>query len=122
MSFVESAGALAENPPLGVPLDYHNLADVVRSMVRSSLDAQVNQDTVLARKVCLMDDEVDEIHSGVFEVLQDRMKEDPDTIERAVRYLSASRDLERIADLATSIAEDVVFLVEVDVIRHCHPG
>ena len=69
LSLVESAAAAAENPPLGVPPDYHRMAAVVRSMVRSSLDAQVNQDTDLAPKVCLMDDEVDEIHSGMFDVL-----------------------------------------------------
>ena len=117
-NIAEHAAFLAANPPLGVPLDYHRMADVVRTMVRSSLDAQVNQDTDLARKVCKMDDEVDAIHSGMFEVLQDRMRRDPGEIERAGHYLSASRDLERIADLATNIAEDVVFMVEGVVIRH----
>ena len=118
VNIAERAAFLATNPPLGVPLDYHRMADVVRWMVRSSLDAQVNQDTDLARRVCLTDDEVDEIHSGMFEVLQDRMRENPDAIERAVHYLSASRALERIADLATNIGEDVVFMVEGEVIRH----
>lgn len=117
-NIAEHAAFLAANPPLGVPLDYHRMADVVRTMVRSSLDAQVNQDTDLARKVCGMDDEVDAIHGGMFDVLQDRMRKDPDEIERAGHYLSASRDLERIADLATNIAEDVVFMVEGVVIRH----
>ena len=117
-NIAEHAAFLAKHPPLGVSLDYHRMADVVRSMVRSSLDAQVNQDTVLARRVCMMDDEVDDIHSSMFEVLQERMRRDPDEIERAVHYLSASRDLERIADLATNIAEDVVFMVEGEVIRH----
>ncbi|MDJ0766879.1 MAG: phosphate signaling complex protein PhoU [Myxococcota bacterium] len=118
VNIAERAGSLAKEPALDVPLDYHRMAEVVRSMVRSSLDAQVNQDTDLARKVCLMDDEVDEIHSGMFDILQARMRENPDTVERAVHYLSASRDLERIADLATNIAEDVVFMVEGEVIRH----
>ena len=117
-NIAEHAAFLAANPPLGVPLDYHRMADIVRTMVRSSLDAQVNQDTDLARKVCRMDDEVDAIHGGMFEVLQDRMRRDPGEIERAGHYLSASRDLERIADLATNIAEDVVFMVEGVVIRH----
>lgn len=117
-NIAEHAAFLAANPPLGVPLDYHRMADVVRTMVRSSLDAQVNQDTDLARKVCKMDDEVDAIHGGMFDVLQDRMRRDPGEIERAGHYLSASRDLERIADLATNIAEDVVFMVEGVVIRH----
>ena len=62
--------------------------------------------------------EVDDLHSGMFEVLQALMRRDPDHIERAGHYLSASRDLERIADLATNIAEDVVFMVEGEVIRH----
>lgn len=118
VNIAEHAEYLAKEPPLGVPLDYHRMADVVRTMVRSSLDAQVNRDTDLARKVCRMDDEVDQLHSGMFEILEARMKQDPDEIERAVRYLSASRDLERIADLATNIAEDVVFMVEGEVIRH----
>ncbi len=118
LNIAEHAAFLAANPPLSVPLDYHRMADVVRSMVRSSLDAQLNRDTSLARKVCVMDEEVDNLHSGMFEILQDRMRRNPDDIERAGHYLSASRDLERIADLATNIAEDVVFMVEGEVIRH----
>ncbi len=118
VNIAEHAQYIAEHPPLGVPLDYHRMADVVRKMVRSSLDAQVNQNTELARQVCLMDDEVDELHSGMFEILEARMKQDPDEVERAVHYLSASGNLERIADLATNIAEDVVFMVEGEVIRH----
>jgi phosphate transport system protein len=118
VNIAEHAKSLAVTPPLGVPLDYHRMADVVRTMVRSSLDAQVNRDTSLARKVCRMDDEVDRLHSGMFAALEARMRQDPSEIERAVRYLSASRDLERIADLATNIAEDVVFMVEGEVIRH----
>jgi phosphate transport system protein len=65
-----------------------------------------------------MDDEVDDLHSGMFEVLEKRMKQDPEEVERAVHYLSASGNLERIADLATYIAEDVVFMVEGEVIRN----
>jgi phosphate transport system protein len=118
VNIAEHAKFLAKAPPLGVPLDYHRMAGVVRTMVRFSLDAQVNSDTDLARRVCTMDDEVDGLHSGMFSVLEARMKQDPEEIERAVRYLSASRDLERIADLATNIAEDVVFMVEGEVIRH----
>jgi len=118
VNIAERAKFIAENPPLGVPLDYHRMADVVRKMVRSSLDAQVNQNTDLARQVCLMDDEVDELHSGMFEIVEARMKQDPEEIERAVHYLSASSNLERIADLATNIAEDIVFMVEGEVIRH----
>jgi phosphate transport system protein len=78
----------------------------------------VNEDTELARSIGKMDDEVDDVHREMFAVLQERMRGDEGTVERAVAYLSASRDLERIADLATNIAEDVVFMVEGEVIRH----
>jgi len=118
LNIAEHAAFLAANPPLGVPLNYHRMADLVRKMVRSSLDAQINRDTQLAREVCEMDDEVDDLYSGMFNVLQERMRQDPNDIERAGHYLSASRDLERIADLATNIAEDVVFMVDGEVIRH----
>jgi len=118
VNIAERAAYLAEHEPLGIPLDFNRMADAVRQMVRSSLDAHVNQDTALAHTVGRMDDEVDEVHREMFRVLQDRMRDDVGVIERAVAYLSASRDLERIGDLATNIAEDVVFMVEGEVIRH----
>ncbi len=87
-------------------------------MVRAALDAHVNLDAGLARTVGGMDDEVDDIHRTTFTEMQDRMREDPDLIERAVAFLSASKDFERVADLATKIAEDVIFMVEGEVVRH----
>jgi phosphate transport system protein len=118
VNIAERVCYLAEHPPLGVPLDFNRMADVVRNMVRTSLDAHVNLNAELARTVGQMDDEVDDIHRDMYTVLQARMHEDPALIERAVHYLNASRDLERIADLATNVAEDVVFMVEGEVIRH----
>ncbi len=118
VNVAERAHYLASKPPLGIPLDFNRMADLVRNMVRTSLDAHVNLDNKLARSVGAMDDEVDDIHREMFGILQARMREDSDVVERAVAYLSASRDLERVADLATNIAEDVVFMVEGEVIRH----
>ncbi len=122
VNIAERAGYLAERPPLGVPLDFNRMMEVVQQMVRTALDAQVTLDAALARTVVLMDDEVDTIHREMFQSLQQRMQQDPDVVERAVAYLSASRDLERIADLATNIAEDVVFMVDGEVVRHYRPG
>jgi hypothetical protein len=82
---------------------------VVRKMVRAA---------GLARTVGGMDDEVDDIHRMMFTEMQDRMLEDPELTERAVAFLSASKDFERVADLATNIAEDVIFMVEGEVVRH----
>ena len=109
---------LASHEPLGVPLEFERMVEVVRRMVSESLDALVNQDPQAARRVCAQDDTVDEINRQMFRVLQERMLLDPSAIKRAVHTLSASRHLERIADLATNIAEDVVFTVEAEVIRH----
>ncbi len=118
VNIAERAAFLAQQPPLGVPLDFNRMIEVVQKMVRTALDAHVNLDTQLARTVGGMDDEVDEIHRSMFETLQERMRVDSELVDRAVAYLSASRDLERIADLATNVAEDVVFMVDGDVIRH----
>ncbi|RMG10799.1 MAG: phosphate transport system regulatory protein PhoU [Planctomycetota bacterium] len=114
----ERALYLSTHEPLGVPLDFDRMVAATRSMVSDSLRALVNQDASLARNVCERDDEVDAINKQMFVVLQEKMIEDPAAIKRAVHTLSASRHLERIADLATNIAEDVVFMVSGDVIRH----
>ncbi len=122
VNIAERAMMLSGQAPLGVPLDFNRMASVVREMVRASLDAAINEDTELARKVRRMDDEVDDVHREMFTVLEERMCQDPDTVARAVAYLSASRDLERIGDLATNIAEDVIFMVEGEVVRHRVPN
>ena len=114
----ERAAFLATHPPIGVPLDFQKMAERVRGMVRKSLDALVRVDTGLARAVCDEDDFVDAAHRALFGALQDLMRRDPDAVERCVNTLSASRNLERIADLATNIAEDVIFLVEGRIVRH----
>lgn len=118
VNIAERARFLAERAALSVPLELRRMGSVVRRMVRSSLDAHVNLDAGLARSILAMDDEVDTIHREMFGLLQRRIREDPELVERAIAHLSASRDLERIADLATNIAEDVVFMVEGEVIRH----
>jgi phosphate transport system protein len=87
-------------------------------MLHDSLDALTKADAQLAIDVCGRDDHIDEVHRMHFDVLQPRMKRDPGSVESAVALLSASRNFERIADLATNIAEDVVFLVQARDIRH----
>ena len=118
INIAERASYLSSHEPLGVPLDFHRMAELAREMVKESLSALLNLDTDLARKVLAKDDEVDEINRQMFEILEEIMLKDPTTIRRAIHLLPASRHLERIADLATNIAEDVVFLVEGEVIRH----
>jgi phosphate transport system protein len=122
VNIAERSLYLSQHDAIGVPLDFTRMAATVRSMVCDSLDALVKLDARLARQVLERDDEVDRINREMFSVLQDLMRQDPSTIERAVQTLSASRNLERIADHATNIAEDVAFMIEGDVIRHSHKG
>jgi len=119
-NIAERARFLATHEPIDVALDFGRMVERVRTMLSQSLDALVQQDTVLARKVCAQDDEVDRLFQQMFSTLQELMQRRPDTIERAVHTLSVARHLERIADHATNIAEDTVFMVEGEIIRH-HP-
>ncbi|MHC4861081.1 MAG: phosphate signaling complex protein PhoU, partial [Planctomycetota bacterium] len=119
-NIAERAAFLCTQDPVGVGCDIGGMADQVRTMLRRALDALVTGDTEIAREVLVMDEVVDDCHRRMFDDLVPIMRDDPDKIERSINLLSASRNLERIADLATNIAEDVVFMVDGDVIRHRH--
>lgn len=112
------AAFLAGRDPVSIPEELLAMADRVPGMLRRSLDALVEQDTAKARSVLKDDAVVDEIHKQLFVILEERMKDMPERISEWIQLLSASRYLERIADLATNIAEDVVFLVDGAVVRH----
>ena len=113
---------LATHEPLRTVLNFNRMVDGVREMVRKSLDALIRTDTNLARLVLTMDDEIDALNREMYTKLQNIMREDPESVDRAVHTLSVSRYLERIADLSTNIAEDVVFMVEGESIRHISKG
>ena len=114
----ERAERLAELPEIPPPPKLQRMTDVAVSMVRQSLDAFVHLDARLARTVCRLDDEVDRYNSAIIEELIETMKSSPDMVEPGLSLFSAVRHLERIADHATNIAEDVVYLVEGEIIRH----
>lgn len=118
VNIAERALYLSANKRLNVSLDFPRMVEGVRKMVRESLDALIKRDTGLARKVLVMDDEIDDLNREMFVILQNLMRENPDSIERAVHLLSSSRHLERIADLSSNIAEEVVFMVDGERIRH----
>ena len=109
---------LSKGDPLSVALDFPQMAEGVRNMVRKSLDALTKVDSHQAGQVLTMDDEIDDANRRMFDILQEHMLHNPTTIKRAEQLLSASRHLERIADLATNIAEDVVYMAEGKLIRH----
>lgn len=118
MNIAKSAIQLSEHPALDLSVDLMSMCDQVRSMVHQCLEAMINEDTQQAYDVCKMDDGVDDLNHEVRMELQQLMAGQPDTVERCVQVLLAARHLERIGDLATNIAEDVVFCVEGSIIRH----
>ena len=120
-NIAERAAYLSRNEPIEVPDDFTAMIDKVRGMVSRSLDSLVNRDTKTARQVVHEDTEVDEAHRKMYDALQARMCDNPSTVQRAVNTLSVSKNLERIADYATNIAEDVVFMVDGEMIRHGEP-
>jgi phosphate transport system protein len=121
VDIAERAVALAKLPPAPVPDRLEQMADVTTSMVRQSLDAFVNLDAGLARRVCRQDDIVDRFNEEIIAEMVKLMRGSPAQIEQGLSLFSATRHLERIADHATNIAEDVVYLVEGEIIRHV-PG
>src|SRR5262249_35463032 len=114
----ERAIALAGLPAIPVPPKLQRMTDLTTSMVRQSLDAFVNLDARLAGLVCRLDDEVDRYNDDIIFELIRLMKQSPDMVEPGLSLFSATRHLERIADHATNIAEDVVYLVEGAIVRH----
>ncbi len=114
----ERALHLAQLPEISVPGKLDLMTDLTTSMVRQSLDAFVNLDARLARTVCRLDDEVDRLNEEIIDELVKAMKQNPTMIEAGLSFFSATRHLERIADHATNIAEDVVYLVEGEIVRH----
>jgi phosphate transport system protein len=109
---------LARLPVVPIPEKLQRMTDLATSMVRQSLDAFVNLDARQARRVCRLDDEVDRYNNEIIRELIDMMQESPANVEAGLSLFSATRHLERIADHATNIAEDVVYLVEGTIIRH----
>jgi phosphate transport system protein len=107
-----------DQPPLKPFIDLPRMAALAQEMTRDALDAFVRKDVELARNVLRRDDVVDDLKDQIFRELLTYMMADPGTIERALALILISRNLERVADHATNIAEDVIFLVEAKDVRH----
>jgi phosphate transport system protein len=120
VNMAERALSLAAFPKIAVPDRLQHMSDLTTSMVRRSLDAFVLGDADLAREVIRMDDEVDRYNREIIDELIVQMQHAPEQVPAFMSFFSAVRQLERIADHATNIAEDVVYLIEGEIIRH-HP-
>jgi len=118
VNIAESVLVLLPQPPLKPLIDIPRMAAIAEKMIRDALDAFVKKDAGLARDVLQRDDEVDDLKDQVFRELLTYMMADPGTIQRALSLILISRNLERIADHATNIAEDVIFIAEAKDVRH----
>ncbi|HZT21477.1 MAG TPA: phosphate signaling complex protein PhoU [Verrucomicrobiae bacterium] len=109
---------LAQEPPLNITLDLPRMAALALAMVKEALDAFVQYDSSAARAVIPRDKEMDVLHKQVQQILADHMMAHPETIARCLHWIVAAKSLERIADHAKNIAEEVVYLCEAQDIRH----
>ena len=114
----ERSLSLMHHPLVKPMIDIPKMASLVQSMLLRCLDAFVNSDTEMARNVLLSDDEVDKLRDAVYAELLTTMQRDPGVVPAAVDLIFVARNLERIGDHATNIAEDVVFLVKGIDVRH----
>ena len=118
VNIAEAALVLNTEPPLKPYIDLPRLSELTQKMVRESLDAFVQRNVPLALEICGRDDQVDGLYKQLFRELLTFMIADPQTVNRALHLLLIARNLERIADHATNVAEDVIYYVEGRDIRH----
>lgn len=111
---------LAKTDPIDMPIDFRSMAAKAQTMVKQSLDALVNSDSTLARLVRSEDDEVDQARQSFREQIMERIRQRPERVEYLLKLNSVSKHLERLADMATNVAEDVIYMVEGEIVRHQH--
>ena len=99
-------------------VDFREMAEISRSMVKRSMDAFVNGDVDLAREVLADDDRVDDLKDDLYDELRGGIRRNTDELEALLKLYSVARNLERLGDMATHIAEEVIYMVEGDIVRH----
>ena len=120
VNIAQRTRGLAALKPVPIPFALFAMAEKVESMLRKSLDSLVNLDIDLAREVCHLDDEVDAMHKDNYGLVKNQIRQHPEQLDALIEYLSLSRHLERIADLTTNIAEDVLYMIDGEIIRHTY--
>lgn len=118
VNIAERSIVMSKQAPVDIGVDYHVMAEKTEIMLKNSLDALVYQDTDQAYKVCLADDEIDDINRSIYDKVKEAIKQHPDQVGYFISFLLVSRHMERIADHATNIAEEVIYMVEGEIHRH----
>ena len=101
-----------------LPIDFRAMAERTQAMVKASLDALVNSDQALAKRVREDDEDVDDMRRSIETQIEQQIEHHPDRTDCLMRLMSVARHLERISDMATNIAEDVIYMVEGEIVRH----
>lgn len=122
VNIARAARRLVDTHPLPEIRELEEMMELTREQLSDALAAYVSRNTGTARMVCINDDKVDDLRRSMYRILVTHMLEDPKRISGALELLLVSQNLERIADLATNISEDVVFLVEGETIKHGAQG
>jgi phosphate transport system protein len=122
VNIARKAISFIEETPMEIRFDIAGMWDKTQAMLRDSLDALVNMDGALAADVCRRDDEVDRIKHEIRVGVEEAIRRQPEQVRPLMRLLAVSRNLERIADCATNIAEDVIYMSEGRIIRHGKEG
>src|ERR1043165_9369227 len=118
VNIAERVKGLVTLPPVDLPIDIPKMAETAGSMIRMSLEAFVLGDAALAERVLTMDDAVDQMNHEIAEAMIEQVKKAPETAEQAIDALIIARNLERVGDHATNIAEDIIFWVRGADVRH----
>jgi len=118
VNIAERTSSLSEHPDFEIPDKLERMSTKATDMVHDALDAFVDLDVEAAREVCRRDEEVDTLNRQVIDELYEMMQARPEVVEPGMHVFSISRHVERIADCATNIAEDVIYLVEGEIARH----
>ena len=122
VNIAERVGVTAKLEPIDNFFDYSSMCEKVQAMLKMSLDALINLDMDTAYKVATLDDEVDDIKSEAYDRIKQAIQENPDKVGYLINLLLISRHLERLADHAENIAEEVIYLVEGEIVRHWNQG
>jgi len=118
VNIARCASIIARKDPLKVPLGLESMSEMTQSMLKRSLDALVNLDLDLAFRVLTLDDDVDLMYSRIYDQIKDLIRHTPNRVGYLINMLLVSRYLERIADHATNIAEEVIYMIEGEIVRH----
>lgn len=118
VNIAKQAVRQTERNAVEIPAGITTMAKIVQDMLKSSLDAMIKMNTKKSRKVCQADEEVDNLHKNTFGYVEKKIRQNPERTGDFLILIGISRYLERIADHATNIAEDVIYMVEGEISRH----